>query len=104
MTYEEAKIKAEELYASMDDDVKDALYRMIWKDHVMEDVEAQLEQNSDASEKLQALSEDAYDSLVSQVAERYVHGDYDCNLDYSSNIDNLINEECRSLSEPEIER
>ncbi len=104
MTYEEAKTKAEELYASMDDDVKDALYRMIWKDYVMEDVEAQLEQNSDASEKLQALPEDVYDSLVSQVAERYVHGDYDCNLDYWSNIDNLINEECRSLPDPEIER
>lgn len=48
----------------------------------------------DAADRMQEREiEDPDDSIRYAVAERYVlDGDYDCNLDYWANIDNLINQ------------
>jgi len=63
------------------DELRDAIYRNVWKEHVMEDIEAHAE-DIDVE-----LSNDEIEVL----AERYVYeGDYDCNLDYWQNIENLI--------------
>lgn len=60
---------------------KDDIYRYLWHQHVKEDVE------SHAIDMDVELDEDEIDI----VAEWYVYdGDYDCNLDYWANIENLI--------------
>lgn len=48
----------------------------------------------DAADRMKERGiEDSDDSIRYAVAERYVlDGDYDCNLDYWANIDNLINQ------------
>lgn len=72
---------------------KDDLYRYLWADHVREDVESRLA--SDYEEMMLNASgetdEDHLKAVVENVVERYVYdGDYDCNLSYWENIDNLI--------------
>ena len=62
---------------------KDRLYRLLWENYVAEDV---------ASYSNEELTQDEVDHIV----YRYVYeGDYDCNLSYWDNIDNLIQEEKR---------
>lgn len=63
---------------------KDDLYRYLWAEHVKEDVESFAEN----------IDIDIDDDIVEQVVYRYVYcGDYDCNLNYWTNIENLIKEE-----------
>lgn len=62
---------------------REKIYREVWKEHVMEDVREIAEENGTE------LSENDVD----RIADRYVNnGDYDCNLSYWDNIDNLIAE------------
>ena len=89
----EAKSISERLSAS----TKDELYRLLWKDHVMEDVEAELESTLDDDDNL-SFDDKAY--IINEVADRYVYGnEYDCNLSYWDNIDNLINDIKKALIE-----
>ena len=79
---------AGEIISSMDESEKDSLYRILWSDRVYEDVEWQLD------ERKISLDEDEKEAFIMEVVDRYVYnGDYDCNLSYWDNIDNLINEE-----------
>lgn len=75
-----SEITATELFSKMSESQKDEVYRMIWKDHVKEDIK-------DYSEKNGYLLDE---SFTDSCAEAYVNGEYDCNLSYWSNIDNLI--------------
>ena len=60
---------------------KDAIYRAVWFERVAEDVESYAEDNY-------LLTDD----IISGIADAFVYeGDYDCNLDYWTNIENLIN-------------
>lgn len=60
---------------------RDKIYREVWKEHVMEDI------RSHAEDMEVELSNDDIDDI----AERYVYnGDYECNLSYWQNIENLI--------------
>ena len=71
---------------SLDWEARDAIYRHIWSEHVREDVETHLEN----------MDETLSDDEIRTVAERYVYdGEYDCNLNYWTNIENLINEVIR---------
>ena len=64
----------------------DAIYRKVWKEHVIEDIESHLE-DIDIH-----LDEDTIDLI----ATRYVYdGDYDCNICYWDNLDHLIDEYAR---------
>lgn len=66
---------------SLDFTQRDAIYRHLWSKYVEEDVRAR------AEERGIELSEDEIELVV----DKYVHnGDYDCNLPYWDNIDNLI--------------
>lgn len=72
---------------------KDDLYRYLWSDHVREDVESRLD--SDYEDRILNASgetdEERLEAVIKNVVERYVYdGDYDCNLSYWENIDNLI--------------
>lgn len=63
--------------------VQNDIYRTEWKKHVIYDVQSRAE---DVGVK---LTED----IIDMIAERYTcEGDYDCNLSYWDNIDNLIHD------------
>ncbi len=66
--------------------IADDVYRAIWYEHVLEDVKRVMhESKANLTKEEKAIAESA--------AERYVYdGDYDCNLPYWSNIENLLNE------------
>ncbi len=65
---------------------EDAIYRKVWKEHVVEDIRSHLEDRDIT------LDED----VIETIATRYVYdGDYDCNLSYCNNLDNLIDEYAR---------
>ena len=70
-------------------DVVDNLYRLIWKEYVKEDMYGFVEQNSD--KEWCAIIEGMTDAIIDLGAETFVfEGNYDCNLDYWTNIENAI--------------
>ena len=63
---------------------QDRIYRYLWSQHVREDVISHAEN----------IGIGLDDGIIDTIVDRYVeHGDYDCNLDYWTNIENLIEEE-----------
>ena len=81
---------------NLDSVEKDALYRYLWEDYVKEDVESRLNENFDCDN----LTEDQIDIITNRVIQEYVYdGNYDCNLTYWTNIDNLIK---RAMESEEI--
>ena len=59
--------------------ILDEIYRMVLREHVMIDIEEY------------SKSEGIEVDNVEELADRYVYdGDYDCNLSYWQNLDNLI--------------
>lgn len=73
---------------------KDTLYRMLWADYLYEDVYDYVKGNG------YPLNE----SGIQEVINRYVYnGDYDCNLSYWDNINNLVQEALEKESNKEIE-
>lgn len=63
---------------------QDRIYRYLWSQHVREDVISHAEN----------IGIGLDDGIIDTIIDRYVeHGDYDCNLDYWTNIENLIEEE-----------
>lgn len=76
---------------ALDAKEKDDLYRYLWLDYVREDVihRLGLDEEDETEHPFSELVDDTI--LVDDVAERYVYeGEYDCNLTYWENIDNLI--------------
>ena len=81
---------------------KDELYRYLWVNHVKEDVRTILEEDvrtileEDVRTMLEEygvpyLSDDDFDALIDDCANRFVYnGEYDCNTDYWSNLEALI--------------
>ena len=59
---------------------RDSVYREVWGEYVKDD----------AASRAQDTGIEIDDEGLSMVAYRYVKGDYDCNLDYWTNIDNLL--------------
>lgn len=81
---ETLKLNIKSFVDSLDYLSKDALYRYLWAEHVREDVQGRLEDYDD-------ISENEYEAIIEAVANAYVYdGDYDCELTYWENIDNLI--------------
>ena len=75
-----------DLYTKMSEKQRDDIYRLVWKEYVKKDTKLRIED-------LQIIDENDknFNTVVETVAERYVYdGDYDCNLTYWENIDNLI--------------
>lgn len=70
---------------SLDSASRDALYRRLWIEYVTEDVACHIG-------TFDNIPCEDYDTIIELVAQAYVYdGDYDCNLTYWENIDNLIN-------------
>ena len=64
----------------------DAIYRKVWKEHVIEDLIGHLEDRDIVMD----------DERIDKIATRYVYdGDYDTELPYWENLDNLIDEYAR---------
>lgn len=81
------EMSASELIALLTDVQKDELYRMLWSDHVREDVEAAMKDYSGSLPE----NEDEKEDIVESVVNAYVYdGRYDCNLSYWDNINNII--------------
>jgi hypothetical protein len=100
MSVNETYKQAEKVIEGLNPNVADAVYRLLWKEHVIKDVKTQLEQD----ERSEHMSEESYDALASQCAERYcMQTDYDCNLDYWTNIQNLIDDEISGMEDIERE-
>ena len=98
MNAKEAREKAAELINKMEYAVKDNVYRILWKERVKEDVEQQIEEMDIDNRYSRKFSDEEIAGIIDTAAERYVFGgDYDCNLSYWDNIENLINDECESL-------
>lgn len=82
------KETSEYIYRLLSTQQKDEIFRKVWFEHVREDAEARLMENPDID-----IPKGAELVLCKYVANRYVYeGDYDCNLPYWDNIDNLIRE------------
>lgn len=100
MSVDETYKQAEKVIEGLEPNVADAVYRLLWKEHVIKDVKTQLEQD----ERSEHMSEESCDALASQCAERYcMQTDYDCNLDYWTNIQNLIDDEISGMEDIERE-
>lgn len=73
-----------EILNSLTEAEKDAIYRRVWYERVIEDINTHIENTDD----------NLSDETINKIAHRYVYnGDYDCNQSYWDNLDNLINEE-----------
>lgn len=88
--------KAEELLAKLEYKERDTLYRLLWAESVRENVESVLE--GSAGEWTREFSDEDYEDIVSDIADQYVSGNYDCNLNYWDNLDNLIQEKKKEYS------
>ena len=77
-----------ELIDSLKPHRKDELYRYLWVDYVREDMRASFE-GYDVS----YLSDNDFEALIDNCANQLVYnGKYNCNIDYWSNIKELIND------------
>lgn len=72
--------KINELLKTLTEEEKDAIYRNIWFDHVVTDIKNRLDD----------LDETLTEDEIHFAASEYIDGNYDCNLSYWDNIDNLI--------------
>ena len=76
-------------------DEKDKIYRALWKEHVVEDARSQIEEYI----FYELIPKEDVERIADQAAERYVYeGDYDCNLSYWDNIENLVKDEISDIA------
>lgn len=91
-----SKTKIEQIIDTWTDAEKDEAYRYLWLPYVIEDVENCLEWEYD----LEDYKEEDIKGIIESVADSYVYqGEYDCNLTYWRNIQNLIDGELELLEE-----
>lgn len=75
------EMTAKEIVSELTTKKKDEVYRIIWKEYIKEDIILQAEE----------LGVKLNNDVVDIIANSYVYeGDYDCNLTYWDNIENLI--------------
>lgn len=81
------KINLDSFIKNLDAISRDSLYRKLWLEYVTNDVSVRL---CDTCNKDCTFPNDC-GTLVEKIASAYVYdGEYDCNLSYWENIDNLI--------------
>ena len=84
------EMTSSELFTEMTMKQRDEIYRMVWSDFIKDDVESYLEDEYDGS---LPTDKNEIDAIIEYVANAFAYnGDYDCNLSYWKNIENLINE------------
>lgn len=73
--------KIENIVNSLSSEEKDELYRRLWLDYIKSDIVSFCAENNI----------DSNDKLIADAAKAYVYGcNYDCNLDYWTNIKNVL--------------
>lgn len=78
-------MSSEEIASKLTYSQRDSLYRLLWAEHVREDVMSHIEERGDD------IPEKDKEDLIETVANLYVYKSaYDCNLSYWENINNLI--------------
>lgn len=78
--------KIDQIIGSLTYAEKDLLYRTLWVEHVKEDIEGVLVENY-----REEMTDEEISGTAEKLARQYCFdGDYDCNLCYWDNIDNLI--------------
>ena len=82
MGYQNIDAKLQHTIDAMSLYEQDQVYRYLWAQHVRADIEALCAENDIV------LTDNEIDCMV----ERYVDGCYDCNLDYWTNLRNLLPE------------
>lgn len=83
--------KLNKILESLSYEEKDLLYRKLWYNYVLEDVQEVIE-NSD-------ISINNPDAIANVVAKKYVYdGDYDCEKTYWDNIEYLLQKEVNCYS------
>lgn len=95
--------KIDNILKDLTADEKDTLYRKLWEEYIKQDVTMYLYDDDHLSDIIDEYNVDftkeETDGIIDRVVERYVYeGDYDCELNYWENIDNLINDEAGRLS------
>ena len=84
---------AGEIISSMNPAEQDNLYRMLWSKHVYRDVMISLADNFPELNAKLDEDIDEKDAFVMEIVNAFVYNsDYDCNLSYWDNINNLISE------------
>lgn len=87
--FSNAKTDVTSLIDTWSEQAKDEAYRYLWLSYVKADV------ISHVKDELEDIT--LTDDEVEYIARRHVYeGDYDCNLSYWQNIDNLIDETIRA--------
>ena len=82
-----SKEKFQEIVNNLSEFDKEEIYRMVWYNHVCEDVE------SEAADSDIKLTE----QQIRNIAYRYVYdGDYNLTLNYYQNLHNLMDKELKS--------
>lgn len=85
--------KLNTIMSNLTEHEKSEIYDYLRYDHVRDDVASHVYQE-DKTGKDYNVSDETLEKVIDKAAARYVYqGDYDCNLDYWANIDNLV-EEC----------
>ena len=69
-----------ELLKNLSFEEKENLFRVLWSEHVAEDFESFAE----------AIGMNLTNEQIKNAADRYVHGEYDCNQDYWTNLKAIL--------------
>lgn len=84
-------LTADQIVEKLDTKNRDTVFRMLWAEHVREDVLSYLSIPKE-SHLLYQYGVDFDNSSIAEIANRYVNGEYDCNCSYWENLDALIEE------------
>lgn len=91
-----SKTKIEQIIDTWTDLEKGEAYRYLWFSYVVEDVKHCLDDNYEIEE----YKKEDLEEIAESVAFMFVYdGNYDCNLSYWENIENLIDGELELLEE-----
>ena len=89
------EFEPEAYLSSLTPEERDKVYRALWKEHVVEDAKSQIEEYI----FYELIPKEDVERIADQAAERYVYeGDYDCNLSYWDNIENLVKDEISDIA------
>ncbi len=84
---------AKSLIVKMDPQVRDAVYRLLWSEYVKEAIKSQINED----DRFDDIDDESIEALAERCSDRYcIEGDYDCNLEYWTNIQNLIDDDLSS--------
>ena len=84
-----------EIIKELSEEDKDILYRVFWQEKIAEDISAYIEdwEILDIDEK--PINSKKLNLIISSASYNYTQGDYDCNISYWDNIENVVSKEIK---------